>query len=111
MSDKNKPEDILRDGSLKASIWRNEGDKGPYFTTTLAKTYEDRDGNLRDTHSFNGADLLRISELSRQAYTRSNELYRECTQSHDNGREQFKKSRAQEKGQDQNKNVNRDNRG
>lgn len=110
MSDKNKPEDILRDGSLKASIWRNESDKGVYFSTTLAKTYKDQDGNLRDTHSFSGTELLRVSELSRHAYTRSNELYREHMQSHDQGREQFKKSRSQENRQDQSKHIDRDNR-
>ena len=70
----NRPAQTLRDGPLKAVIWENEGEKGPYFSTTLAKTYEDRDGNLRDTHSFSGSDLLRVAELARQAYTASNEL-------------------------------------
>jgi len=68
------PADVIRDGSLKATIWENDGDKGAYFTTTLAKTYEDKEGKLRDTHSFSSGDLLRVAELARQAYTRSNEL-------------------------------------
>lgn len=76
----NRPADVLRDGALKASIWRNESDKGPFFSTVLAKTYEDRNGNLRDTHSFSGTDLLRVSELARQAYTRSTDLRREAAQ-------------------------------
>ena len=71
------PADVLRDGSLKATIWENEGEKGVYHSTTLAKTFEDKSGKLRDTHSFSSSDLLRVSELARQAYVRSNQLYRE----------------------------------
>ena len=61
------PWDVLRDGSLKATIWHNEGENGVYFTTTLSKTFE-QNGKLRDGQSFSGADLLRIAELARQAY-------------------------------------------
>ena len=75
-----RPADVLRDGALKATIWENHGEKGTYFTTTLAKTYEDRNGKPRDTHSFSGNDLLRVAELARSAYTRSNELRRDLKQ-------------------------------
>ena len=78
-----RPADVLRDGALKATIWENHGEKGPYFTTTLAKTYEDRNGKPRDTHSFSGSDLLRIAELARNAYGRSNELRRDLKQQRD----------------------------
>lgn len=74
------PANVIRDKELKASIWENEGKKGTYFTTTFAKTYEDRNGNLKDTSVFNNSDLLRISELARQAYGRTNELRQEMTQ-------------------------------
>lgn len=71
------PADVIRDGALKATIWRNEGEDGPFYSTSLARTFEDRDGNLRDAHSFSGSDLLKVSELARKAYDRSNELRRE----------------------------------
>ena len=77
----NPPTSILKDGNLKASIWENVGQKGTYFTTTFAKVYEDRDGNLRDTSVFNNSDLLKVSELARQAYSRTNELRQEHLQS------------------------------
>ncbi|MEM8985430.1 MAG: hypothetical protein AAGC95_01795 [Pseudomonadota bacterium] len=77
------PADTLRDGALKATIWENHGENGSYFTTTLARTYEDKNGKLRDTHSFGGTDLLRVAELARSAYGRSNELRRELNQSQD----------------------------
>lgn len=72
-----RPADTIRDGSLKASIWRNEGDKGPYYATEFARTYTDNEGNLRDSRSFIGGDLLKLSELARKAYDRTAELRRD----------------------------------
>ena len=77
MDDKQRPADTLRDGSLKATLWRNEGENGSFVSTQFAKTYTDRDGKPRDTNSFASSELLRVSELARQAYTRSNELRHE----------------------------------
>jgi len=103
MTNNNRPIDTIRDGKLKASIWENEGEKGPYFTTTLAKTYQDREGNLQDTQNFTASDLLRVSELARSAYHRSRDLRREVNQSqrpdNDEGRDEFKQSRTQNEGQ------------
>ena len=77
-----RPADTLRDGALKATIWENHGENGTYYTTTLARTYEDKNGKLRDTNSFGGTDLLRVAELARDAYARSNALRRELNQAH-----------------------------
>ncbi|WP_282060611.1 hypothetical protein [Roseobacter litoralis] len=92
----NAPEDTLRDGSLKASIWRNDGENGPYYTTTLARTFTNAKGQVQDSHSFGAGDLLRVGELARSAYHRSNELRRDL------GREQTPdQSRdTQDRGQD-----------
>lgn len=84
----NSPEDTLRDGSIKATIWRNEGDKGPYYTTTLARTYEDRSGKVKDSQSFSSGDLLKVGELARQAYHRSGELRREYARAQNQDRDQ-----------------------
>lgn len=43
----NPPVETLRDGALKASIFRNEGDNGPFFNTIFSKTYKDELGELR----------------------------------------------------------------
>lgn len=72
-----QPVDVIRDGNLKASIWRNEGESGPFYATSFARSYQDRDGNARDTNSFVATDLLKLSELARSAYTRTNALHRE----------------------------------
>lgn len=63
----NAPVEVIRDGALKATIWKNRGENGEFFSTTLTKTFE-QNGALQDGHSFTGGDLLRISELSRRAY-------------------------------------------
>lgn len=75
----NRPADTLRDGSLKATIWERQGDKGVFHTTTLSRTYSDREGNPRDGHSFGPGDLLRVSELAKRAYHRTQELRRDRT--------------------------------
>lgn len=66
---KNAPVEVLRDGALKATIWRNEGEKGSFFSTTLSKTFE-LNGAPTDGYSLNRSDLLGISELAREAYHR-----------------------------------------
>lgn len=74
------PTDTLRDGNIKASIWENDGEKGPFYTTTFAKTYRDEEGNYRDTNGFNKGDLLRLAELARASYSRTGQLQREAGQ-------------------------------
>jgi len=64
------PVAVLRDGMLKATIWENDGEHGVYYATVFAKSYEDKNGDLKDAHSFTGTDLLRLAELARQAYAR-----------------------------------------
>ena len=72
--------DVIRDTNLKATIWRNEAENGPFYATTFTRTFKDRDGEYRDTHSFVAADLLKLSELARKAYDRTTELRREDRQ-------------------------------
>lgn len=69
-----KPTETLRDGSLKATIWKNEGEKGPFFTVNLTRTYQDGSGNYQDSDSFSGNELLRIARLAGRACDRVGEL-------------------------------------
>ena len=75
---KNLPADTLREGSLKATIWRNEGQNGVYHSVNLSRTYKDDQGNYHDTGSFRAQDMLGLSELSRQAHYRTHDLNREA---------------------------------
>lgn len=95
----NRPAEAIRDGNLKATIWENQGEKGPYHSVSLAKTYQDKDGNLRDTNSFGTNDLLRVAELARSAYHRTNEIRREMQHDRDtdiaNGHDSDRASRRE----------------
>ena len=89
--DPRRPEDTLREGPLKAAIWRNNGEHGAYHSVTVARTYKDRDGHLQNTQSFRAKDMLGLSELARRAHHTA----------HDLDREVFKDQRREEQGQAQ----------
>lgn len=116
----NGPADVLRDGNIKATIWKNERENGPSYNTTFARTWQDESGAYRDTHSFSGTELLRVSELARSAYARTNELRQEHRQEleveiarddddtppHDQ-RENFKAKRGSQEQQNRSQTVGR----
>ena len=68
------PETTLRDGNLKATIWKNAGEKGAFFSANLTRIYTDDNGNYHDSDSFSGTELLRIAHLATRAYDRVSEL-------------------------------------
>lgn len=70
---KQRPAAILRDGSLKATLWQKQSEKGVFFNVTLSRTYKDGD-EYKDSNSFSGAELLRISRLAGKAYDLADEL-------------------------------------
>lgn len=73
-SNKRRPVETLRDGAIKAAIWKNEGEKGAFFNVTFARTYKNGDGDLQDTDSFSGSQLLRLARLADKAYERTAKL-------------------------------------
>lgn len=66
----NKPTETIRDGLLQATIWKNEAEKGSFYSAQLTRRYQDEAGNWQDSDSFSGAELLRIAQLATQAYGR-----------------------------------------
>jgi hypothetical protein len=75
---KTRPVETLRDGAIKAAIWRNESENGDFFAVTFARTYKDGEGELRDTDSYSGAQLLRLARLAEKAYDRAAKLTKEA---------------------------------
>lgn len=63
-----KPLATIRDGALKASIWKNQGEKGPFYSVRITRTYTDEQGNYHDSDSFSGSELLRVARLASKAY-------------------------------------------
>lgn len=93
----NHPIDTLRDGRLKATVWANAGENNEtYHTVTLAKVYEDRNGQLQETASFSPGELLRIAELAREAHGVVRGLRREMAAERTNAPEPTRTSPSRE---------------
>lgn len=75
---KTRPVETLRDGAIKAAIWRNESENGDFFSVTFARTYKDSQGDLQDTDSFSGTQLLRLARLAEKAYDRTAKLTKDA---------------------------------
>lgn len=65
----NKPAHVIRDGSCKITIWRNiKTDGSHWYECVTARTFSDKDVQLKTTHSFSNAEILRTAELLRLNY-------------------------------------------
>jgi len=64
---KPKPVTTLRCSSIKASIWRNESMKGPFYNVTVARSYKGQDGVWKNSESFGLADLDALVAGAQQA--------------------------------------------
>ena len=72
----NQPVEVIRDGidgRLKATIWSNDSDRGVFYSIEFSRTY-DKDGELQDSRTFTGSEVLQISRLAEKAYDRISEL-------------------------------------
>lgn len=64
-----KPVKTFNDGWLKVSIWKNEGNKGPFYTAIPSRTYKDAEADrLVNGNSYTGAELLRLAHLLTKAH-------------------------------------------
>lgn len=69
----NQPIDTLRDGALKATIWKNPTDKGWFYSVEISRTYKQGEV-FKDSHSFSGTEPLQVARLAHRAYDRIAEL-------------------------------------
>ena len=53
----NKPTHTLRCSNIKATIWENTSEKGPFFSTTFSRPFKDQSGAWRNGTSFGLNDL------------------------------------------------------
>jgi hypothetical protein len=73
-SNKVQPVEQVRIGSVKAAIWKNEGENGAYFNVTFQRLYRTEDGQWQSTASFGRDDLLVLAKLANVTHTRLLEL-------------------------------------
>jgi hypothetical protein len=67
MATNNKPTNQLRCGNIKATIWENASEKGPFFATTFSRPFKDQSGAWRNGTSFGLNDLEALLTIAREA--------------------------------------------
>jgi hypothetical protein len=67
MATHNKPANTLRCGNIKATIWENTSEKGPFFATTFSRPFKDPSGAWRNGTSFGLNDLEALLTVARVA--------------------------------------------
>ena len=74
MKNQNKPTDTnnqpvhkIRHGSISASIWQTDTEKGPMFNVTFQRAYRDGDA-WKNSGSFGRNNLLVISLIAARAF-------------------------------------------
>ncbi len=67
MATNNKPANTLRCGNIKATIWQNVSEKGPFFSTTFSRPFKDQSGEWRIGTSFCLNDLEALVSVAREA--------------------------------------------
>jgi hypothetical protein len=63
----NQPVNRIRYGLISASIWRQEGEKGPMFNVSFQRSYKEGE-EWRSSTSFGRNDLLVLSLLATRAF-------------------------------------------
>ena len=67
MADNNQPATTLRYGRIKATIWQNVSEKGPFFSTTFSRSFKDQSGAWCNGTSFGLSDLVALLIVAREA--------------------------------------------
>jgi hypothetical protein len=64
---KKKPTHTLRCGNIRAAIWQNVSQKGPFFATTFSRPFKDQSGAWRNGSSFGLHDLEALLTVAKEA--------------------------------------------
>ena len=67
MATNNKPANQLRCGNIKATIWQNVSEKGPFLSTNFSRPFKDRSGTWPNGTSFDFSDLEALLTVARDA--------------------------------------------
>jgi hypothetical protein len=65
----NQPVHVIRHGTVSASIWRQETEKGALFNVTFQRSYKDKDDEAwKNSTSFGRNNLLVVSLIAARAF-------------------------------------------
>jgi hypothetical protein len=62
-----RPVMTLRCGNIKATIWQNVSENGPFFGTTFSRPFKDQSGVWRNGTSFGLDDLEALMNVAFEA--------------------------------------------
>jgi len=62
-----RPANTLRCGNIKATIWQNVSERGPFFSTTFSRPFKDQAGPWRNGTSFGLNDLEALMNVALEA--------------------------------------------
>jgi hypothetical protein len=68
MSDPQKPVSKISIYPITAAIWKNEGQKGAWYSVTIERTYKDGD-SYKSSGSFGRDDLLILAKVADLAHS------------------------------------------
>jgi hypothetical protein len=63
-----KPVHKIRSGAIEVAIWRNKGDKGVFYSTTMSRSYK-KDDQWKHADSYPTDDTLLLAKLLDQAHS------------------------------------------
>jgi hypothetical protein len=64
-----KPAHKVRIGVLQVTIWRNQSEKGTWYSAIPTRSYKQGDETWKETDSLSFDDLLAMAKLLDQAHT------------------------------------------
>jgi hypothetical protein len=67
MSDKARPAHRIRHRDIAVTIWKNNSDKGPWYSVTPSRAYKQGE-EWKDSDSFGLDDLLLLARLLDEAH-------------------------------------------
>ncbi|MFN0012176.1 MAG: hypothetical protein ACKVS8_11100 [Phycisphaerales bacterium] len=69
MTEKTKPAHTVRCGLIRAAIWRNESENGPFYNATFERRFRGGDGQWKGTTGYGRDDLLALAKVADSAHT------------------------------------------
>jgi hypothetical protein len=68
MSDKAKAAHRIRNRALAVTVWRNDGEKGPWYSVTPSRSFKQGE-QWKESDSFGEDDLLPLAKLLDEAHS------------------------------------------
>lgn len=73
-TENNNPAATIRDGAIKATIWKNQGKKGGFYSVRITRAWKDKEGNYHYSRDFSNTELLIVSRIAGKVYDQVSQL-------------------------------------